>query len=377
MAVLTNVSGSSRSTRTGSALPEYETLSIPEQEWCKFQPYLRAHDLELRSRYQPGWIPSWKGTNKNPRDCDDGPPRSAVFAEIDAKLSNDKMVTVKYVSSCMHPNEVSVVEYFNSPDLRKDRNNHCIPLVLEPLHHSKDTSFLVSPLLRTYDNPRFSTIGEFVEFIDQSFKGLNFMHDHNVAYRCATMELMMEPAPLFPDMFHPLATDRSRDLKHRARRTTRTRKPTRYYFTDFGNSEKYKTDTERTASPLLGLSKELQPPEFKQSNEPRDPFPTDVYYLGLMLRRELLEKYHGLEFLESLVRDMTEEDPAARPTMQGVVKMFEHIRAALSRPTLRSRLIRKNEADRSFLVRISRQVQHAFRTMEYKMRGLDPIPTPA
>lgn len=99
----------------------------------------------------------------------------------------------------------------------------------------------------------------------------------------------MDPVPLFPDMFHPIATDRSRDLKHRARRITRTCKPTKYYFTDFGNSQRYKDDAERTANPLLGLSEELRPPEFKQSSEPRDPFPTDVYYLGLMMRRELLE----------------------------------------------------------------------------------------
>jgi len=177
-------------------------------------------------------------------------------------------------------------------------------------------------------------------------------------------------------MFHPVATDRSRDLNHRAKHTTRTNQPTRYYFTDFGNSVKYKADAERTEGPLLGLNKDLVAPEFRESDQPRDPFPTDVYYLGLMIRRELLEKYHGLEFLEDLVKEMTDEDPAKRPTIQSVVKSFEHMCNALSRSKLRSRLVRNSEADRSLLVRVSRKVQHVFRTMGYRMRGLEPIPRP-
>lgn len=96
------------------------------------------------------------------------------------------MVTVKYVSSSMHPNEVDVVEYLNSHDLRNDRNNHCIPLILEPLRHSKDTSFLVSPLLRIYDDPRFNSIGELVEFVDQATK-VRCSHDASYAMAVLTV----------------------------------------------------------------------------------------------------------------------------------------------------------------------------------------------
>lgn len=56
----------------------YSILSYPEEFWRKLEPALREQDFQLRSRYQPGWTPSWNGTNKDPRDCDDGPPRSPV-----------------------------------------------------------------------------------------------------------------------------------------------------------------------------------------------------------------------------------------------------------------------------------------------------------
>ena len=103
------------------------------------------------------------------------------------------------------------------------------------------------------------------------------------------MELMVDPEPLYPEMFHPIATEKSRDLHGRAQRTTRTRDPTRYYFTDFSNSIRFKTEAERSAGPVLGVDSKMQAPEFRQSDEPCDPFLTDIYYLGNMLNREVLE----------------------------------------------------------------------------------------
>lgn len=103
------------------------------------------------------------------------------------------------------------------------------------------------------------------------------------------MELMVDPEPLYPEMFHPIATERSRDLRGHAHRTTRTRQPTRYYFADFGNSIRFKTEAERTAGPVLGVKSEMQAPEFRQSDVPCDPFLTDIYYLGNMLHRQVLQ----------------------------------------------------------------------------------------
>lgn len=77
-------SSSGQKTEAGSSSPTYDTLTPTELEWCKRQPYLQRHGLELRSRYRPGWKPSWSdggpNTGKDPKHCDDGPPHTAVSA---------------------------------------------------------------------------------------------------------------------------------------------------------------------------------------------------------------------------------------------------------------------------------------------------------
>ncbi|KAH8107786.1 hypothetical protein BXZ70DRAFT_1003223 [Cristinia sonorae] len=73
-------------TATGSASPkspkpEYETLSDPEALWRNHYSFLHDHGLQLRSRYKEGWMPSWDHTDKDPKQCDDGPPRLAPIRE--------------------------------------------------------------------------------------------------------------------------------------------------------------------------------------------------------------------------------------------------------------------------------------------------------
>ncbi len=41
--------------------------------WVERQEALEAAGYMLRSRYRPGWIPSWRGTSKFYLDVEDGP----------------------------------------------------------------------------------------------------------------------------------------------------------------------------------------------------------------------------------------------------------------------------------------------------------------
>ncbi|KAG8727256.1 hypothetical protein FRC11_013603, partial [Ceratobasidium sp. 423] len=36
--------------------------SEAEERWVSFQPYLLSKGYQLRPRYQPDWVPSWKRT---------------------------------------------------------------------------------------------------------------------------------------------------------------------------------------------------------------------------------------------------------------------------------------------------------------------------
>ena len=44
-----------------------------ETWWVERQEALEAVGYMLRPRYRPGWIPSWRGTNKFYLDAEDGP----------------------------------------------------------------------------------------------------------------------------------------------------------------------------------------------------------------------------------------------------------------------------------------------------------------
>lgn len=47
-------------------------ISHPEKWWVDRQVALERAGYLLRSRYRPGWIPSWTSTEKFYLDCEDG-----------------------------------------------------------------------------------------------------------------------------------------------------------------------------------------------------------------------------------------------------------------------------------------------------------------
>lgn len=111
---------------------------------------------------------------------------------------------------------------------------------------------------------------------------------------------MMDPRPLYPQLYHFVSTSEKRDMSGAAKHYTRTRKPVRYYFIDFGLSRRYDPAKGSPLSrPIWGADRTV--PEFHKSLEPCDPFPTDVYYLGNVIRTVFLDvrrnphdMYHAL-----------------------------------------------------------------------------------
>ncbi|KAJ3480767.1 hypothetical protein NLI96_g8118 [Meripilus lineatus] len=154
---------------------------------------------------------------------------------------------------------------------------------------------------------------------------------------------MMDPKPTFPEMFHPGFLSRSRDYKSSAKFHTRTARPTKYLFIDFGLSVKFEPGQDHKAHPLRGGDKTA--PEFIriERKDEYDPFPTDVYYLGNLIREDILRKTKGLEFIIPLVADMVQDEPTKRPTMDQVVSRYDKMMRSLSYFRLRSRLVERNE----------------------------------
>lgn len=102
--------------------------------------------------------------------------------------------------------------------------------------------------------------------------------------------IMMDPTPMFPNMYHPRSILHNRNFKGRAKYYTRTARPTKYFLIDFGLSRKYSpNDHEPREHPILGGDRTV--PEFQGNGEykPSNPFPTDIYYIGNMIREDFLQ----------------------------------------------------------------------------------------
>ncbi|KAH9850489.1 hypothetical protein C2E23DRAFT_835365 [Lenzites betulinus] len=341
-------------TRSSTALYE---LSSPECWWRDHYDWLLTRGYRLRPRYKPGWKPSWEETEDTLHmDFEDWYMASRA-ATLDAvRVSDQQQVVLKQISSAIHPDEVNIAQYLSSDELKSDPRNHSVPITdVFQVPDDEEFTIIVMPLFRECNDPAWQTVGELVAFVVQVFEGMQFMHKVNVAHRDAQLpNILYDPRPMYPRMFHPRDTDRARDWKGSAKHSTRTANPVRYYFIDFGLS---------TAPEIVNWNGELL-----------DPFPTDIYYLGNMLRVYVLQEFRGAEFLSPLVQDMVREDPKERPTIDQVVERFNsQILPTLTRKQLRSRLAPIKEAEE---VAYFRNIAHAFRRIYYRLTRKSPIPMP-
>ena len=100
---------------------------------------------------------------------------------------------------------------------------------------------------------------------------------------------MMDPLPLVSEIYHPILDAWNYDgAKRRVEYYLRTGHPTRYYFIDFGISRRYSEDCKSPREPQI-MGGDRSVPEFQDSVDPCDPFPTDIYYLGNLLRKDILQ----------------------------------------------------------------------------------------
>ncbi|EGN93995.1 hypothetical protein SERLA73DRAFT_115488 [Serpula lacrymans var. lacrymans S7.3] len=362
------------------------TIRPGELWWCKHYQWLKDAGYLLRPRYSPEWVPSWQGTKKVWMECEDsrGPRVQHI---LDATRTFDGVfVTLKLMNKSRHPYEIEIGQLFSAEPLASDPANHCVPIydVLQ-VPEDQDQAIIVMPLLRPFTKPRFDTYGEVVECLHQLFVGLQFIHKQHVAHRdCMDLNIMMDATHLFIDPYHPQNLLMRRDYKGEARCLTRTQCPPKYFFIDFGISRRY--DANNVApleAPIWGGDRSV--PEFQKSNKPRNPFPTDVYYLGNIVRNEFLlvmlisdgfvhvQTQDGFDFMEPLVKDMVQTDPAKRPTMDEVVARFDQILKQLSSWKLRSRVVDKEDGN---ITGLYRGVTHWTRRIGYIIRRLPAIPTP-
>jgi hypothetical protein len=85
------------------------------------------------------------------------------------RIIDRQQVMLKKVLPEEGPHELSITQYFSSPELRGDPRNHCVQLLdlIDTTDVKFDKRLMVMPFLRPFNHPRFQTFGEFVAFFTQ------------------------------------------------------------------------------------------------------------------------------------------------------------------------------------------------------------------
>ncbi|KAJ6594501.1 kinase-like domain-containing protein [Mycena capillaripes] len=359
-----------------------------EHFWRDHYSWLQKSNYLLRPRYSPDWSAPWKDGKKHPNNFSDSvlPPSGAL---MDATRISDGAYVVLKQTDRLGPEVVSggmreayIGQKVASKPLASDPKNHCIRFI-EILHvpDNEDMDLIVMPLMFHWNAFPFLTIGEAVEFLSQIFEGLQFLHNNHIWHGdCKANNIVMDPTPILRDPPHPWCIEKTRDFQDARPPRSRTGHPVKYYWIDFDISDEHDPSK---GPPLVdpGYGGIRHVPEFLLKDQKCDPFAVDVWCLGFLVQAYFTEgseligtpKKRGFGFLDELVAEMVQEDPAKRPNMNQVVDQFSKIKAGQSEWKLRSRFMDDQARDSSAL----RSIGFWARQLYFKARRIPAIPSPA
>ncbi|EAU85847.2 other/AgaK1 protein kinase [Coprinopsis cinerea okayama7 len=270
----------------------FDELGRSEVYWRDHYEWFKEQGFELRARYKPGWIPSWKtDPTLKPGLSEDSEMFNRSHLNDATRIADGKHVVLKRIEKSQYPEEVSILRYFSEKPLASNPENHCVPVlaVLNP-PDDPEHDIAVLPILRDYDDPPFETIGEVVDYIGQILEGFVFLHEHRVAHRDVRRDnIMMDPHAMGHSSWHFVCPEKTRDYRSEVtHKYTRTERRPRYYIIDFGYSAQFKPE-EMPPSTLPKPASDTSLPEYNNLWKPCDPFPIDVYVVGNMIRMDFLD----------------------------------------------------------------------------------------
>ncbi|TFY71471.1 hypothetical protein EVG20_g1546 [Dentipellis fragilis] len=374
-------------------------VAFGETWWRDHHDTLFKLGYALRSRYHPNWTPPWRGTGRSYKGYEEGQSAHRTIVMDAIRRSDGSFVTLKRMNIAHGKSDIEEIEinkYLSSTALAADPRNHTAQAIETfQLPDEQDVYILVMPSLRPLDDPLFTTFGEAVAFFTQLFEGLQFMHEHRIAHRdCCHDNVMMDATPMYPEPWHPIKLDMRRDWKGKARHYTRTERPVKYYYIDFGLAQHYKPEHIQPwppfTLPVHGGDKTAPENQEDKYDKPCNPFATDIYYLGNLIRESFMQvcfpslalnvhnqirsqKYYGFGFMRKLVADMVQDEPSKRPEITEIVTRFAKIRESLHTWKLRSRTIPRKEWKIDTLWRYP---LHIARTVRFVVTRKPVIPDP-
>ncbi|KAJ3918608.1 hypothetical protein F5877DRAFT_78820 [Lentinula edodes] len=307
-------------------------ITFAEQFWVEHSTWLESVGYRLRARYQPNRPPPQPLTLT---EALFDPDEVAMYGSImdGIRISDNEPVMLKTVSRITHPQEVRIGLYFSNKDMASDPRNHCVPIYDVFPVPNIEMDIIVMPVLRPFDNPEFDTVGEAIAFIQQLFEGIQFMHEHLVAHGdCTAMNIMMDGSQMYPKGWSSLDPSQARDNPFRAAKRAGFRMQfwPKYYLIDFGLSHMYSSKS--TVPPLERILRggDKSAPEHAPKYKHANPFPTDIYYIGNLVRENFTERSDSsfckrFAFLKPLVDSMIQDDPVKRPIIDEVVMQLDAV----------------------------------------------------
>ncbi|TDL18398.1 hypothetical protein BD410DRAFT_816219 [Rickenella mellea] len=312
--------------------------------WRDHAKVLEGHGYILRSRYQPGWQPSWVGTDIQPAFCEDSfrqLHRESQPKVIDAKRACDGM-SVMIKKCIVTSTEITIARSLTTPELLRDPMNHCIPILdTFQVESELDLQFIVMPVLRFFFDPPFFAVGEALDFIKQTLEGIVFLHGQGVAHRdCSRANILMDATAMYPRGFHPIGREAESDGVRVANPLRRMDASyVKYYFVDFGISTHF-PDPKNPFRVVGGDGQDQEVPDLSAA-QPYDAYPVDVFILGNLYKKTFVLAYNNLR---PLVEAMTQKEPCARPNAVDALAQFNAIYQELKPYTRRWRLEEAGES---------------------------------
>ncbi|OSC97567.1 kinase-like protein [Trametes coccinea BRFM310] len=305
--------------------------------WMERQRFLHDRGYVLRPRYWPKWRPSWIGTDRHPTYCED----SIVLTNyqvLDARRSrNNDIVAIKMFRR--DSQELQVSHYLSS---LRDPQNHTVP-ILEYLEDPFDARLclMVMPYLRPINDPEFSTVGEVIDFVNQTLEGLAFMHRHRIAHRdIAVPNIMVDAKALYPNGHHPVRIHYSSDAIYEIKPLSRAEHKLNYYYIDFGLAAHFPPGA---SSYVVGdVGRDTDVPELS-SHVPYEAFAVDIFALGNLYAKQFEQRFNHTDFLLPLINMMKQRQPERRPSADEALAHWLRLRDSLNKSVYRWRLGPKSE----------------------------------
>ncbi|KAJ7047632.1 hypothetical protein C8F04DRAFT_15324 [Mycena alexandri] len=307
---------------------EWDRYLSHKRRWCELQPLLESRGYRLPKEFRPERVSAW---DKRPDGYVDRPHYPHLLEGT--RISDNRPVMLKFSRTDLW--EAAIFEHLASIP---DADNHTIPLydvITPPADPEAPAQWcvVITPRLTDCRNRHFEKLREFVDFLSQVLEGVCFMHRYNIAHTdVARTNIVWDDRQSLLD---------TSDLKGKTKSQKRQPARRKYYFIDFGLACSFSSFEERGfVKGICGQHRNI--PELSEE-VPYDPFALDIRQIGEMLKRDYIEAYFGLEFLDPLMVRLRADDPSTRPTATEALADFQVLVSALPEEKLRAQLIGRGE----------------------------------